>query len=299
MQNAQSSVGGRSIYLTTLQHIADGTDSLAEVERQNPIIGAQLRDFVVRLNNDCRTAYERLSACLDSVLTLSKDSSKEERKAAIETLNTAGEKGWFSLAGICDDLGALAGTYGDDIERHANAVSSSAPEQSRTLRALLVILHQQEGEVKNEIREAVDMLKIMISDGEIERARTEALQLKREIERYLTRINGIVAQIVGSGARGASEILKSQIAAQALRRPERTMILNMAFVLVILAFGTVVLLKISLVAFFALATFILATVVVLNAIYLRSINELDQEKFVELLKLALLNFFAPLARRSA
>jgi hypothetical protein len=141
-------------------------------------------------------------------------------------------------------------------------------------------------------------LKQWISNGEIGRARSEALKLKGEIERNLTRINGVALRIVGSGKDGASELLKRQVAADALRRPERAMMLNMAFVLVLLAAGSVVLLNVSFGAFVGLAAFILAAVVVLNAFYLRSIDMLKEENFIELIRLALLNFFSPLARRS-
>jgi len=287
------------MYLRTLQTIVEGTDSLAELERENPVIGAQLKDFVTRLNDDCRRAYERLSACLDAVLTLREDAGPPERQVVLDRLATAGDSGWFkNVARICDDLAALADTYGDDINSQATAAMSKAPEKGASLYELLNILHQHEGELKYEIRQTVDELKVMISDGKIDRARTEALEVKAEIERYLTKINGVAGRIVGSGAGGASELLKRKVAAEALRRPERALMLNMAFVLVLLAAGSVVLLNVSFGAFAGLAAFILAAVVVLNAFYLRSIDMLKEENFLELIRLALLNFFAPLTRRT-
>lgn len=286
--------------LNTLQRIANGTDSLAEIEQQSPVIGAQLKSFVMRLNDDCRRAYERLSDCLDAVLGLREGADPAEREAVIERLNSAGSSDWFkNVAGICDDLAALANRYGGDIETQARALSLQSPEKGSTLYDLLHILHQHEGELKYEIRQNVDGLKIMITDGKIGEAREEALRTKDEIDRLLTRVNGVTNRIVGSGTGGAGEVLKREVAAEALRRPERALMLNMAFVLVLLSLGMVVLLNVSFLAFIGLAAFILAAVVILNAVYLRSIDRLKEENFVGLVRLALLNFFAPLARRAS
>ncbi len=55
---------------------------------------------------------------------------------------------------------------------------------------------------------------------------------------------------------------------------------------------------ISLIAFPLLTDFVLTAVIVVNAFYLRSIDKLREEPFLELMKLALLKFFAPLMRGS-
>lgn len=52
-------------------------------------------------------------------------------------------------------------------------------------------------------------------------------------------------RIVGSGTGGASELLKREVSADALRRPQLALMLNTAFVLVLLAACSAVLLKVS------------------------------------------------------
>ena len=106
--------------------------------------------------------------------------------------------------------------------------------------------------------------------------------------------------MAGSAADGANEALTNeQIAEAALRRPEQVRLFNMAMVAVLLILGATVLQYVSLIAFPLLTAFVLTAVIVVNAFYLRSIDKLCEKSFVGLMKLALLKFFAPLARRPA
>ena len=57
--------------LWALHTIVEGTVSLSELEREHPILGQRLKDFVERVNRCCRDAYHRFSTCIDDVLTLS------------------------------------------------------------------------------------------------------------------------------------------------------------------------------------------------------------------------------------
>jgi hypothetical protein len=106
---------------------------------------------------------------------------------------------------------------------------------------LLMILHKHEGDLKQDIRRAVDALKMDITDSRIADARQRAQTIKDEIDRNLTRINGVAVQIAGSTADGANEVLKAQIAEAALRQPERVLLFNMAMVAVLLILGATVL----------------------------------------------------------
>jgi hypothetical protein len=56
---------------------------------------------------------------------------------------------------------------------------------------------------KQDIRHAVDALKMDITDSRIADARQRAQTIKDEIDRNLTRINGVAVQITGSTAEGA------------------------------------------------------------------------------------------------
>lgn len=90
---------------------------------------------------------------------------------------------------------------------------------------------------------------------------------------------------------------KKQVAEDALRTPERVMLFTMTWVVVLMGLGAAVLQYLSLAAFVLLTAFILTAVTVVNAIYLRGTGKLSEASFLELMKLALLSFFAPLARR--
>ena len=165
---------------------------------------------------------------------------------------------------------------------------------------LMMTLHKHEGSLKDDIRGAVDHLKVDISNSRIAEAQQRALAIKDEIDRNLTRIHGVAVQITGSASDGAHETLtKEQIAEAALRRPERVLLFNMAMVAGLLILGGTLLQYVSLLAFPLLTGFVLVAVVIVNAFYLRSIDKLSEEPFMELMKLALLNFFAPLTRRTS
>ena len=70
----------------------------------------------------------------------------------------------------------------------------------------------------------------------------------------------------------------------------------MTMMVIFLIVGGTVLQYVSLLAFPLLTGFVVTAIVVVNAFYLRSIDKLREDSFMGLLKLALLKFFAPLAR---
>src|SRR5471030_2105494 len=200
---------GCQMELWALQNIADGTFSLAELERQHPILGRNLKDFVTTVNRCCRDAYQRFSICLDDVLTLSIEATETEKAAVLQKLRNASDSEWFrDVARICDDLAALAKTYDSDIQRHIEEHLESDSTKRHSLMMLLLILHKHEGDLKRDIRQAVDGLKTDITDSQIVAARRRAEIIKNEIDRNLTRINGIAVGITGSTGDGASEFLK-------------------------------------------------------------------------------------------
>lgn len=284
--------------LWALQSIADGTVSLAELEAEHPVLGRNLKDFISTINRCCRDAYERFSSCLDDVLTLPNKSSDASKAAVIQKLRDASSSDWFrDVARICDDLAAVANTYDTDIRKHIDEVQVGAAKDRHSLSMLLMILHKHEGDLKEDIRHAVDHLMMDLSDSKIAGARQRAMAIKDEINRNLMRINGVAVKITGSSSDSANEILtKAQVVEAALRRPERVLLFNMAWVIALFVVGATVMQYISLVAFPLLTAFVLTAVIVLNAFYLRSIEILSEESFMELMKLALLKFFAPLMR---
>jgi hypothetical protein len=72
---------------------------------------------------------------------------------------------------------------------------------------LLHILHKHEGDINDEINNAVDRLKMDISDSKITEARNFAATIKKEITKNLTRIRGVSVRITGSSAQGANDAL--------------------------------------------------------------------------------------------
>jgi hypothetical protein len=289
--------------LEVLQQIAKGIKSLAELEALHPVLGAELKSFVETINRCCRDAYLRFGGYLNDVTKLPTTASKSELQGVILKLQEASSSEWFrDVAKICDDLAGLAQTYDASIKRqmqNAYALEQDLEKQHSLFR-MLEILHNHEGDLKREIGDVVDELTILLTDAKVVDARNVAIRTRAEIENALTAIHGVTVQIVGSSANGASAVLtREQIAEQALRQPFRVLLLNCALLLVLLIVGAVILNYVSLIAFPLLTGFVLTAVIVLNAFYLRSIDKLKDESFIELMKLALLKFFAPLARPSS
>lgn len=284
--------------LRALQSIAAGIESLAELERRHPVLGANLEAFVETVNDCCREAYQRFSTCLDDVLTLPSNASEAQKAKVLKTLRHASDSQWFKdVAGICDRLAGIADTYDADLTAQREKSQAEDSSRSFSIMMLLMILHRHEGSLKEDVRYAVDQLKIDIADSRIGDAQQHALALKNEIAQTLTRISGTAMRITGSTTDGANKTLtKSMIAAEALRAPERVLLFNMGAVLALLIAGAAVLQYVTIAAFTLLVAFIVTSIVVLNAFYLRSIGALAEEPFMELMKLALLNFFAPLLR---
>jgi hypothetical protein len=188
-----------------------GTDSLAELEKANPILGERLKDFVNTIVSCCRKAYERFSDALDGVLTLSLEATQTEKDAVLKTLKDASNSQWFrEVAQICDQLAAIADTYDSDIQQHIDSIPVLGQLDRRpSLRRLLEILHKHDGDLKNDINSAVDELKMDISDSKISEARNLAATIKKEITKTLTRIRGVSVRITGSSAQGAKNALSN------------------------------------------------------------------------------------------
>jgi internalin A len=196
--------------LRYLQFIADGTDSLAELERANPVLGERLKDFVNTIDSCCREAYERFSVALGDVLTLSSNPSETEKSKVLAILKNASNSEWFrNVAKICDQLAAVADTYDSDIKRQISRIEGDYEQSDRhySLSMLLEILHKHEGDLKQDIRRSVNLLKVYIADSEIAEARKYAISIQDEIDKTLTRIHGVSVRITGSFAQGAIDAL--------------------------------------------------------------------------------------------
>ena len=204
---------------------------------------------------------------------------------------------WFKeVAKICDDLGALVEEYEDPIQAQANKTGVD-PDQRRSLKELLNILNKHEGDLKRDIRNSASLLGNEIAANRIGNARSHAKALREEIGDQLAKTHCAALDHWFEPAWSIRDLDREQVAEEALRTPQRVLLFNMAMVLLLFILGAAVMQYITLLQFPLLTGFVLTTIVVLNAFYLRSIDKLKDKSFLELMKLALLKFFAPLARR--
>ena len=292
--------------LVHLQTLVEGLDSLADIEKEHPKLGAQLLSFVTRVSDCCGRAYERLSDALGTVRGLSSKPNAQEVEAVLKKLSDAPSSKWFKeVAGICDQLAALAQEFEPPIVEQLNYTSGSGQNYAayNKIAPLLGLLQKHEGELKDDIRTIVANLQAKLGPakdtGNVEEARAYALAVQNEISSSIDHIKKLSLRIAGGSSKGASAILTpAEIAENALKRPERVLILNMFFLVLVVALGATVFQFLAVYQFVLVTGFAITAVTIINAIYLKSIDKLSEENFLKLMQLALLKFFAPLTRRT-
>jgi len=305
------------VELVHLQTIVEGLDSLAAIEREHPALGAQLFKFVNDVSECCGQAYSRLDTALATVRSLPSRPSSHDIDAVLRTLADVPNSQWFrDVTGICDRLAGLATGFGPAITKQIRytspfgdhwADSSAHPDAPRyaahyKIAPLLSLLEQHERELKDDLRKAVATLQTKLGPAKdtqnVEDARRYALDVHGEITRSLDEIRKLAIQIQAGSSQGASVILSAaDIAEGALRRPERVLLLNMFFLITVVAAGAAAFQFVRAYQFVLITSFALTAVLVVNAFYLRTIDKLKEENFLKLIQLALLKFFAPLTRR--
>jgi len=321
--------------LCHLRELIEGLDSLAAVEEHNPVLGLKLKHFVSEVEDCCEIAYDNFSQALGKVRSLPSKPTVAEIDSLCNLLNGASSSKWFKkVNNICARLAALASEYKPSLteqiryaSQHPAKVTSvrepvddddvgGPPDDGDTVRLsrLLSLLEMHEASLQTDIARVTAKLQTMLGpakstgdedDDEIdsattrnvEGARAYSLSVQDEISTDMEAIHNLSAHIKGGGSGGAEAILESE-AAKALQRPERVLILNMFFVVVALSLGATAIHFLNLRQFVLITSFALTSVVVLNAFYLKSIDKLSEAGFLKLMQLALLKFFAPLARRN-
>lgn len=282
--------------LPQLLRVINRIETLAELEKIDPVVAGNLKDFIEKVTEYCQSMADQHEVLFNKTMTLSDDASKRHVDDVIESVYSAESISTErSLSRICRDLELIA----EEFDKSACEAGLEVSEKSSLLR-LVATLHVTPLAFYNAFDELAYRVIGALREGKIGEARTSAREAKAEIRTLLSRVNKASSQIIGSSSDGANLFLtKSQVVENALRRPERVLLLNMSLLIVLFILGATALQYVSLVAFPLLAAFVLASVVVVNAIYLRGIGQLGEESFMGLMKLALLNFFAPLARSSA
>ncbi|RSL18356.1 hypothetical protein EDE15_3923 [Edaphobacter aggregans] len=315
--------------LRNLCEIIQGMDSLASIEREHPVLGAQLIVFVRDIRACCTEAYERLSAALGSVRTLPRHPNLKEIDEAISKLNDAPSSEWFrNAAQICDRLQAVSERFLPQLgkqrdysrkvfdESYASTISSAADPDTTTpelyeargnadyyrVENLMRALYHHEGNLKEDLRYVVYQVQDMLGDAkttlDVEETKAYVSEVQQEITDRMDQIAKLTYQIEGSSSNGAALILaREKVAEQALQTPERVLILSMFFIVLIFGLGAFAFSFLKFHQFVLITGFALTAVIVVNAFYLRSIDKLSEENFLKLMELALLKFFAPLTKR--
>jgi hypothetical protein len=307
--------GEELMELMHLRVIVEGLDSLAEIEKEHPVLGEKLLNFVKDVRDLCKQAYERLSKALGEVRNLPSKPSAKEIDDASATISAAPDSKWFKdVSGICDRLAALATDFDGDLSQQLQYTSpfgenwqesSKEPSKPRfaahyRIAPLLSLLQKHERDLKQDMRNAVAVMQTKLgcakTTGDVEDARAYALTIQTEISRGIDEITKLSYQIAGGSS--VDQILSpEEIAEQAFRRPERVLILNMFFLIVAFALGAAAFRVIAFYQFVLASGFAFTAVIIINAFYLRTIDKLSEENFLKLIELAILKFFAPLTRR--
>jgi hypothetical protein len=302
--------------LHNLHTIVDGLESLSAIEKEHPVLGKQLFNFVTEVSECCDLAYNRLSRALGNVRNLSSQSTKKQVESVATEINEAPDSKWFKeVAGICNQLAVLASRHQKDFSSQLEYTSPfgdnwkdshdkmTLPRYSAhyKIAPLFSLLEKQERQLKDDIRDVVSNVQSKLGDakdsGNFQDVRNYALEVQKEISQSLDEIKQISYQLKGTSKDGATIILTPEkIAENALRRPERILILNMFFILVTICAGATIFQYLQIYQFILVTGFSITVVIVLNAFYLKTIDKLSEESFLKLIQLALLKFFAPITK---
>lgn len=284
--------------LYALQRIVDGADSLAQIENEHPVLGKQLKSFIAEVQSCCEQAYGRLSTTLGTVRQIADKPSTEEIKQLTVAIEDLPNSDWFkNVTGICNRLRVLGDSFSGQIIEQIQYDENTGGRNTPTLSELIGALGRGEGDLKDDMRRVVWSLQNEIgaakTKGNFSSVRTLAAEIQHEIDPKIDKITHLSESIKGTSSTGAEEVL----AAKALQTPERMLILSMFFLVFVFSLGAFAFHFLKAYQFVLVTAFALTAVVVVNAFYLRTIDVLSEKGFLALMRLALLNFFAPLAKR--
>jgi hypothetical protein len=301
--------------LHTLTTIASGLESLAQLEQEHPVIGAKFSAFVAEVQSCCSEAYGRLSRVLGAIRKLPDKPDEREIRKLVAQIEKLPDSNWFkNVSEICNRLRTVAASFNSQISEQVRYARSKAPPQSnpsadeyrlpdvRNLSALIWTLSSHEGEMKEDMRAAVWNLESAIgkakSNGDFSSLKALAREAQHEIDIQIDQISNISNSLRANSSKGVQELLDVDIARNALQKPELVLILSMCFLALIFAGGAYFIYSLMWYQFVLIAAFALTAVVVVNAFYLRTVDKLSERGFLSLMRLALLNFFAPLAKKA-
>jgi hypothetical protein len=290
--------------LDALQTIVQGVDSLAQIENEHPLLGKQLKRFIVEIQSCCEEAYGRLSQTLGVVRQISDKPSEREIGQLTAAISDLPNSDWFKyVSRICDRLQVLANTFSEKIIAQREYVANTGGRKGHDLSMFLMVLSQHEGDLKEDMRHVVWSLQNEIgkakTKGDFSDVRALAVDIQKQIDTRIDEISKVSGRMKGTSLSGAEDLLDKEVAEKALQTPERMLILSMFFLAFIFSLGAFAFHFLKAYQFVLVTGFALTAVIVVNAFYLRTIDRLSEKGFLSLMQLALLKFFAPLARRTA
>jgi hypothetical protein len=305
--------------LHRLADLAKGMKTLAELEEQEPRIGAEFLTFLNQVSSACWDAYTNFSRVLNQVIALPNPPDRAAYDRVSTELATTYDHQWFKVvADVCSRLKAADRVFGPsvnarigelrkEISEKIPASGPTPPEVQQkegtiwTLGSMIGVLQMHEGGLEDEIASNVRFLQGWLADGfakgDISRAKEISVEIQTGIRGFLNEIQQTVLAAQATSHQGASLTLlgNDEIARRVLAEdPYRLLKLNAVILFILLALGASVAQFLSIFQFVGLTAFALAAIVILNAIMLVDSGKIDQATFLEALRLSLTHTFVPI-----
>ncbi|WOD14367.1 hypothetical protein [Paraburkholderia kirstenboschensis] len=290
--------------LSLIVDLAEGLDTLAQLEAKDPKMGARVKDFSVEIKRVCELAYDHILQVLIKISVLSTVPSTAGHEKLMAELAGTHNHDWFKdVAKICDALAALRIEFGEALSAHGEAhneeglASHCGPSG---FQLMIDAIYEGERSFENDIAGMAYSLEGLLRNsqrtGDIGPAADAASKWRRQIQDGLGRLRVAANRIIASGNEGA-ELLEER--AEEVLREDPYFIFKAASLLliVLLAAATVIALSVPFYMFPLITGFGLTGVIVISALQLRASGKLPDAAFLKLMKLALLKFFAPLTKR--
>lgn len=309
---AAENVVARNLSLTA--NLAEGLNTLAQLEAKDPKMGARVMAFTVEIKRVCELAYDHFLKILNKISVLSTTPPKAGHEKLMTELAGTHDHDWFkNVAKICDALEALRIEFGDALSAHGEAhniegLANSAadrymlPYRPSGFQLMIDAIYEGEQSFEHDIARMAylleDLLRQSQRTGDIGPAAQAASKSREQIQDGLGRLRVAANRIIGSGKDGA-KLLEER--AEEVLREDRYFIFKAASLLmiVLLAAATVIAKTVPFYLFPLITGFSLTGVIVISALQLRASGELPDATFLKLMELALLKFFAPLAKRKS
>src|SRR5690348_15240811 len=111
--------------LETLRGIVEGVDSLAQLEKEHPVLGKQFKEFIAEIQSCCDDAYGRLSQTLGAIRQIPDKPSSQEIGQLTAAISDLPNSNWFkNVSRICSRLEVLANAFSGKIIEQTKYVAT-------------------------------------------------------------------------------------------------------------------------------------------------------------------------------